>query len=137
MLKSILKAFLSLLRRFLMLLPARHSPFTLADEGVGTSIIITSVFFWLIDRPNCRANIPGRVVFSSCANECVRPALGHRRNPLRSSRVKKRVHRMPVYGPMLLATSLSQSSGQVEEQHRHRTSLSNTGLHAALHVELL
>ena len=78
-----------------MSLPSGHSPFTLTDEGFGTSIIITSVFFWLIDRPNCCANIPRRVVSLACANECVRPALGHRRNPLRSSRVEKRVHRMP------------------------------------------
>ena len=76
---SILKAFLALLRQFLMLLPALpscltvlprkvnssvvgRSLFTLISEDFGTFSIITSVF-WLNVRPSCCANMPRQVVF--------------------------------------------------------------------------
>ena len=77
---SILKAFLALLRQFLMLLPAvpscltvlprkvnssvvGRSLFTLISEDFGTFSIITFVFFWLNVRPSCCANMPRQVVF--------------------------------------------------------------------------
>ena len=109
---NILNAFLALLRRFLMSLPAppscltvlpryvnssvvvRSSPFTVTGSGFDTFSIITSVFFWLIFKPSCCAKVLRRDVFSCmCWWMCDMSAKSSAKS--RSSSCVKRVHLMP------------------------------------------
>ena len=95
--------------------------------SLGTFSIITSVFFWLIFRRTCHANMLRWVVFSCmCWWLC--------ETSTRSS-AKSRSRRgsiwCPLVGPML-SVAASPSHRQVEEQPRHRASLSITGPHTKL-----
>ena len=108
----ILNAFLALLRRFLMSMPAppscltvlpryvnssvvgRSSPFTVTGDGFDTFSIITSVFFWLIFKPTCCAKVFRRDVFSCmCWWVCDISARSAAKS--KSSSCVKRVHLMP------------------------------------------
>ena len=112
MLLIILNAFLALLRRFLMSLPAppssltvlpryvnssvvgRSSPFTVTGDGSDTFSIITSVFFWLIFKPTCCAKVFRRDVFSCmCWWVCDMSARSSAKS--KSSSCVKRIHLMP------------------------------------------
>ena len=79
-----------------------------------------AVWGWLIFRPICCANMRRRVVFSSMR------VMSSAKS--RSSRVENRVHPIPR-GWCDAVCWQPPVNRQVEEQGRHGTSLSNTGLH--------